>query len=122
MKKAKIIALSATIAVLTAGGTIAAYAAESTPADPADNSAYSYIAGQAKGSQYENADGAPDTADKSGFGFNIGTQAHGQSTDPADNSAYSYIAGQAKGSRYENADGAPDTADKSGFSFNIGKE
>ena len=122
MKNKKIIAMVAGLAALTvAGGSFAAYAAESnTPSkagysyttgqtegaknadtdEQTDKTGYSYVSGQAKGAQYANAEGAADDADKTAFSFNTG---------------------KAKGAQYADAEGASDDADKTEFSFNTGK-
>lgn len=97
MKNKKLIAIAAGVAALTiAGGSFAAYAAE-TDASKAETASYSYSIGKENGAKYADSD---------------------EETDKTD---YSYIGGQANGSQYADAERAADDADKTDFSFNTGK-
>ena len=137
MKNKKIIAMVAGLAALTvAGGSFAAYAAESEAPSKADYSyttgqtegaknadtdeqtdktGYSYVAGQAKGAQYADAEGASDDADKTEFSFNTG-KANGTQyapEDAEDKSEYSYVTGQSNGEQFADEDEQTDKADYS---------
>ena len=95
MKNKKIIAMVAGLAALTvAGGSFAAYAAESNTPSKAG---YSYTTGQTEGAKNADTD------------------------EQTDKTGYSYVSGQAKGAQYADAEGASDDADKTEFSFNTGK-
>ena len=95
MKNKKIIAMVAGLAALTvAGGSFAAYAAES---EAPSKAGYSYTTGQTEGAKNADTD------------------------EQTDKTGYSYVSGQAKGAQYADAEGAADDADKTAFSFNTGK-
>ena len=121
MRNKKIVAMVAGLAALTvAGGSFAAFAAESKP-----KTDYSYVAGQENGSQYADAEGADENADKTNFSYVTGQEngtKYADSDEQTDKTDYSYVTGQENGSQYADAEGAPDDADKSDFSFNTGKE
>lgn len=83
-------------ALTVAGGSFAAFATE-------NESNYSYVAGQANGSQYADAEGADENADKTNFSYVTG-QTNGakyaDSDEQTDKTGYSYVAGQANGTQY----------------------
>ena len=96
MKNKKIIAMAAGLAALTvAGGSFAAFAAES---EAPSKAGYSYTTGQTEGAKNADTD---------------------EQTDKTD---YSYVAGQANGTQYADAEGASDDADKTDYSFNAGQQ
>ena len=121
MRNKKIVAMVAGLAALTvAGGSFAAFAAESKP-----KTDYSYVAGQENGSQYADADGADENADKTNFSYVTGQEngtKYADSDEQTDKTDYSYVTGQENGSQYADAEGADENADKTNFSFNTGKE
>lgn len=97
MKNNKLIAIAAGAAALTlAGGSFAAYAAE-TDASKAETARYSYSTGKENGAKYADSD---------------------EETDKTD---YSYIGGRERGIQYADSVGADESADKTDFSFNTGK-